>query len=68
MGMKYTKKQLQLIAEAQEKAKTCAHPVERQVKMGCGIFCDMCKLRVGFITEEEFMQDVLAHLKSKGVT
>lgn len=53
-----------IIMKAFKDAETCAHPADRQVQLGFGIFCDVCKIRLRLLTQAESEKKILDDVSS----
>ena len=64
---RYSKAALKAMQATLDAGKNCSHLPEKQHQIGYGIFCDDCKCRTGFITQEQSMKSILDYVKSMGV-
>jgi hypothetical protein len=60
---RYSKEATKSIQEALQHGKNCSHPLDKRQKIGYGIYCDLCKCRVDFISNEEANKDMMEALK-----
>ena len=41
------------IRKQMEAAKSCPHPTDQRTRIGLGIYCDLCKIRVAMVSDTQ---------------
>ena len=50
---RYSKAAQESLRKKIEASKNCSHPKDKQVQLGLGIYCDLCKIRVAMVSDAD---------------